>query len=303
MAIKRNSGLTLQKINKLALPFFAVLFCLRTTQLMVSTDSQTGFISSGGAGVLYALLAVVIIGVCALCYVSGDIPTDGKTRQPKLFNIAAGFFFAISIFIDGMGGLKEIFGAISGGFADMKTAAGGNIEFFAAICAPVAAVAIAVHTAANMSKRDLTGKFSFLLLFPVLWAFLRTLGFFAVTVSYIKVPQLLLSIFSVAFLMVFLFENARMSTGIGRKNSAWFFFATAIITTILCLITGIPSFIQLIVAPEAQTAYCPFALYTVAGGLYAFSSLALRMKDKNEPSEEIITENTEDIQTNEVTEN
>ncbi len=301
MAIKRNSELTIQKIIRIAAPLFAVLLCLRTVHTFILTDYETGFFKSGGffSVSLYFILAVFIAGVMALCYISGSLPSADKPVKPKIFNIAAGFFFAISMAIDGIDGIKAMLGAAADGFAAMKEAAGGNIGFFASIFAALGAVAILLHTVSQIKSDDLTGKFSILLLAPVVWAFLRTLGFFSITVSYIKVSQLFLSIFSVAFLMVFLFENARMSTGIGRKNSVWFFYASGIITAVFCLITGLPSLVQAIFAPENQISYCPFELYTLGGGIYALSSIVMRMNVKEENKEEI----AEEIQINDVTEN
>ena len=118
------------------------------------------------------------------------------------------------------------------------------------------------------------------MLFPVIWAFAETLEFFSVTVSYLKVSQLFFAIFSAAFLMVFLFENARVLTGIGRKSSVWFFFATGIIAAGLCLCTGIPALLVAVAAPEKAVSYCPFELYTIGGGLYALASVFTRAEEK-----------------------
>ena len=131
-----------------------------------------------------------------------------------------------------------------------------------------------------MKTGSLTGKLSIPMLFPVIWAFAETLKFFAVTVSYLKVSQLFLAIFSAAFLMVFLFENARVLTGIGRKASLWFFFSSGIIAAGLCLCTGIPALVVSVIAPENTVSYCPFELYTLGGGLYALASVFSRAAEK-----------------------
>ena len=102
--------------------------------------------------------------------------------------------------------------------------------------------------------------------------------------------QLFLAIFASAFLMIFLFENARVVTGTGRKDAVWFYFASGIIAAGLCFSAGLPSFVAAIVSPEKIVSYAPFELYTLGGGLYALASLFMRDEEK-----EAVSENTDTV--------
>ena len=146
------------------------------------------------------------------------------------------------------------------------------------------------YTMLYVKTGTLTGKLKIPMLFPVLWAFAETLGFFSVTVSYIKISQLFLAIYSAAFLMLFLFENARVTTGIGRKAALWFYYATGIIAAGFCVATGVPALLAAVFKPELVVEYCPFELYTLGGGLYAFASLFVRAEETAEIND-TVTEN------------
>ena len=135
------------------------------------------------------------------------------------------------------------------------------------------------------------------MLFPVIWAFCEVLGFFSVPVSYIKIPQLLLTIFSAVFLMIFLFENARVVSGIGKKDALWFFFASGIIAAGLGLCCSIPSLIVSVIKPENTVSYCPFEPYQLGGAVYALAVIAARSKKakKDDGTEQPVSTVTETL--------
>lgn len=283
MKLKGNALLSLKTVKLTSLVLFGLLLAVRIYQTFLLTDGETGFFTNNNITVplMFILSAGAAVVVCILCYLIKDFPAgDVKKRTSPLY-VGAGLFFAFTLLYEGLKSVKLM---ISAGvsFSSVKEAAGGNVGLIGAVFSILGAGAILLSVFSYIKTGTLTGKLKIPMLFPVLWAFAETLGFFSVTVSYIKIPQLFLAIYSAAFLMLFLFENARVTTGIGRKSALWFYYATGIIAAGFCLATGIPSLLATVFKPELVVSYCPFELYTLGGGLYALASLFVRAEETAE---------------------
>ena len=277
---KGSALLSLKTVKLASAVLFGLLLIVRMYQTFALTDGETGFFTKNNITVplMFLLSAGAAVVICIFCYLIKDFPSgDVKKRKSPLY-AAAGLLFAATLLAEGISSVKTIMSA-GGGLASMKEAAGGNIGLIGTVFSLLGAVALVLSVFAYMKTGTLTGKLKIPMLFPVLWAFAETLGFFSVTVSYIKISQLFLAIYSAAFLMLFLFENARVTTGIGRKSALWFYYATGIIAAGLCFATGIPSLLATVFKPELVAEYCPFELYTLGGGLYALASLFVRAEE------------------------
>ncbi|MBR3767410.1 MAG: hypothetical protein IKL10_04110 [Clostridia bacterium] len=293
MKIKGKSGISLKTVGIISAVLFGLLFVIRLYHTFALTDSATGFFTENNFTVIlmYILAVGSVIAVCIFSYICSDLPSGDMKKKPSLFYTAAGFLFALTLLYDGIKNILIIVGT-KGSFNIIKEAVGGNIGLLSTVFALFGAFTVFAATVIYVKSGTLTGKLKIPMLFPVIWAFLETLGFFSVTVSYVKVSQLLLSIFFTAFLMVFLFENARVTTGVGRQDALWFFYASGIITAGLALSSGVPLFLANLFAPEKLISYTPFELYTLGGGIYALASMLVRagVKEKTE-EENIVTEN------------
>ncbi|MBO5396741.1 MAG: hypothetical protein J6A97_07645 [Clostridia bacterium] len=283
MKLKGNALLSLKTVKLTSLVLFGLLLAVRIYQTFLLTDGETGFFTNNNITVplMFILSAGAAVVVCILCYLIKDFPAgDVKKRTSPLY-VGAGLFFAFTLLYEGLKSVKLMISA-GGSFSSVKEAAGGNVGLIGAVFSILGAGAILLSVFSYIKTGTLTGKLKIPMLFPVLWAFAETLGFFSVTVSYIKIPQLFLAIYSAAFLMLFLFENARVTTGIGRKSALWFYYATGIIAAGFCLATGIPALLAGVFKPELVVSYCPFELYTLSGGLYALASLFVRAEETAE---------------------
>ena len=283
MKLKGNALLSLKTVKLTSLVLFGLLLAVRIYQTFLLTDGETGFFTNNNITVplMFILSAGAAAVVCILCYLIKDFPAgDVKKRTSPLY-VGAGLFFAFTLLYEGLKSVKLMISA-GGSFSSVKEAAGGNVGLIGAVFSILGAGAILLSVFSYIKTGTRTGKLKIPMLFPVLWAFAETLGFFSVTVSYIKIPQLFLAIYSAAFLMLFLFENARVTTGIGRKSALWFYYATGIIAAGFCLATGIPALLASVFKPELVVSYCPFELYTLGGGLYALASLFVRAEETAE---------------------
>lgn len=283
MKLKGNALLSLKTVKLTSAVLFGLLLAVRIYQTFALTDGETGFFTKNNITVplMFILSAGAAAVICILCYLIKDFPAgDVKKRTSPLY-VGAGLFFAFTLLYEGLKSVKLMLTA-GGGFSSMKEAVGGNVGLIGAVFSLLGAAAILLSVFSYIKTGTLTGKLKIPMLFPVLWAFAETLGFFSVTVSYIKISQLFLAIYSAAFLMLFLFENARVTTGIGRKSALWFYYATGIIAAGFCFATGIPSLLAAVFKPELVVSYCPFELYTLGGGLYALASLFVRAEETAE---------------------
>lgn len=293
MKIKDNSALTLKKSGLISFILFALLAVLRVYQSFALTDGKTGFFTEHNFSVslMYIFAAAAVLVTLGLFYVSGNLPSGDLKKKPSLLYVLSSVFFGFSLIWDGVKSIKAFLGT-EGGFIAQTEAVGGNVGLVSMIFALLGGISILLSLMIYIKSGSLTGKLKLPLLFPVIWAFTECLAFFSITVSYVKVAQLLLSIFSAAFLMVFLFENARVLTGIGRKESLRFFFAAGCICAGLSLAAGVPNMLTALFAPENAVSYTPFELYTVAGGLYALASILSR--DGETAAEAETADGTED---------
>lgn len=293
MKLKGNSALSVKKAGSISFLLFFLLFAVRLYQSFALTDGKTGFFTSDNFTVtlMYILAAASVFVPLVMLYISKELPAGDMKKKPSLIYVLSSVLFAFSLVWDGVKTVKTFLSA-GGGIEAQKEAIGGNAGIVAMVFAFLGGLAVIISLFVYMKSGSLTGKMKIPMLFPVIWAFVKCLGFFSITISYVKVGQLLLSIFSVAFLMVFLFENARVLTGIGRKEALWFFFATGMITAGLSLASGVPNMLISLFAPEKSVSYAPFELYSIAGGLYALASILSRDNEEEKPeddeSEEVI---------------
>ncbi len=303
MKLKGNSGISLKNISILTMGLGAVLLILRIYQSLALTDGQTGFFTENNFSTVlfYIIAALTVLVPTILCFVCSDLPSGELRKKPSFLYIFSVIFFAAALLVEGVKKLQLFFSA-AGPFALKKEAVGGNIGLFLMIFSLLSVVSLLLSLVLYVKDGTLTGKLKIPMLFPVIWAFLKTLGFFSVTVSYIKVVNLLLTIFAFAFIMVFLFENARVSTGIGRRNALWFFFASGLIGVALCFSAGIPTLIAHFFAPDKEISYCPYDLTLITAGLYALTSVLSRI-GVYEEAEVQVEDTPENTGINDVTEN
>lgn len=280
MKLKGNSKAGLKLTAVFSAAAFGLLFIIRLYHTFALTDGATGFftVHNFTVPVMYALLGIGVIGAVALCYICKDLPSGEVKSKTSVLYVAASFFFALTLIYDGYKNVRKVI-SYGGGLSAAKEALDGNIGVISTVFAFLGALSIILSVIVYLRDGRKMNILSIPMLFPVIWAFLETLSFFSITVSYVKVSQLLFSIFYCAFLMVFLFENARVLTGVGRRDSLWFFYATGIITAGLTLASGVPSMLSDIFTPGNVVTYCPFELYALSGGIYALASMLIRAKE------------------------
>lgn len=295
MKIKGSSGVSVKNIGITATAVYILLTIIRIYQAFALTDGATGFFNENNISVpiMYILAIVPVILFTVLCFVSSGLPSGDINKRAALPAGIAGLLFAVSLAFDGFSNVSVALNT-AGNAAYVKEAMGGNVGIVATVFAFLGALTVIIQSLFTFKGKALPSFMKLPMLFPVLWAFAKTLGFFSITVSYVKVSQLLLSIFASVFLMLFLFENARIASDIGKKDALWFFYATGIIAAGLAFSAAVPGLLVSLFAPEKECIYSPFEHYALLGGVYALSQILLRSATVKTPVIEEVRDAAED---------
>lgn len=250
----------------------ALLTALRCWQALRLLDPETGFFTdkSNFTVLLFYVLSIgLVVAALVLFYLAGDRGPGGIAAGRSVPHAVGSLALAVTV---GMDALQAFRTPGEGGGTDKLTLARG---IFGALAALVLLLDFVVFlTGAGFGK-----KLRIVRLFPVVWAFFVTVGYFAVTASYLHSSQLLLVIFGNAFLMLFFFEYARKQAGVNAGDNTAVFCATGAVAAILLFACGMPALI-LRLTGGGEIAYCPFAWYHLAGALFCVTALCLRREDE-----------------------
>lgn len=275
----------MKKLSVLTLILLALMLALRFWQLTSLTDPETGFFtdhSNFTVPVFYALAVGSVLGVVALAYLASGAGSGEAAHRRDLPLAASSFLFAIPLAMEGVKGLRELIATVSAyyNFKDAVSAMGGYLSVVAPVFALLSAAAMLVNGVSFAAGKPLIRKLKILILCPALWAFFLTISYFKITVSYVKVSQLMLTIFADAFLMIFLFEYARFSSGIGIRDSIHAFYGSGFAAVFLLLATEVPNLFFTLFAKERLVAECDFGLYNLLGACFVITALSYAMRTR-----------------------
>ncbi len=270
--MKLKGALKNLSYRKLFLSLGAVGFALvllRIWQVLFLLDPDSGFFKEkNDLTVLpfYVLAIGLTLAALLLFYLAGDAGAVFRMRRSVPHGIAC-LLTAAAV---GADALTKQTGAVTGGSAGLQKAY--TVSAFAA------ALVFLLDGVVFLSGAAFGKKLRILRLVPVLWAFFLTIGYFAVTASYLHSTQLMLTIFGDAFLMIYLFEYARKAAGINAAENSAVFCATGLVAAVLLTAASLPALLLKLTA-GAQIAYCPFLWYHLACAAFCVTSLCLRRED------------------------
>lgn len=261
-----------------------LMLALRFYQLTALTDPATGFFTdhTNFTVILFYVLAVgSAAGIVLLAYLASGMGV-GKTASARCLPLGiASLLFAVPLAMEGVSGFRALFSHLSSyyGFKDAVSAMGGYISVVAPVFALLAAVAMVLNGVSFLAEKPIIRQLKLLLLCPTLWAFFKTIGYFKITASYVKVSQLMMTIFADAFLMLFLFEYARLISGIGIKDSIHAFYGTGFVAALLLLCTELPNLYFTLFAKEKLIVNCDFGLYNLLAAFFVLAALLCAAKN------------------------
>ena len=264
----------------------ALFLILRFYQLIKITDSETGFFTNKSdiTVILFYVLAIaVVFGVLILSYLSKNIKPV-KHGQKNIPGAVTSLAFAGSLVWSAVEGVSALMDSYSEYFASFGSfiKEKGVLSAASPVLAILSALVFIVNAFCLFTGSSLISKMKLSLLIPVLWSFTQTIGFFSITASYLKVGQLLITIFGNVFFMLYLFEYARQTAGVSAESSAFLFFATAIISAFLLLSAAVPNLIfNLFLDGKYVVEASPSYAYSVFAGLFAICSALPVIRQKN----------------------
>ncbi|MBQ6067144.1 MAG: hypothetical protein IJK89_10010 [Clostridia bacterium] len=262
---------------------FVLMLALRFYQLTALTDPATGFFTDHAnvTVILFYVLAVgSAVGIVLLAYLASGMGV-GKTEDARSLPLGiTSALFAAPLAMESVSGFRALFANLSSyyGFKDAVSAMGGYISVVAPAFALLASVAMLLNGVSFLTGKPIIRKLKLLLLCPTLWAFFKTIAYFKITASYVKVSQLMMTIFADAFLMLFLFEYARFISGIGIKDSVHAFYGTGFVAAFLLLATELPNLYFTLFAREKLIVNCDFGLYNLLAALFVLAALLYAAK-------------------------
>ncbi len=264
---------------------FVLFFILRLYQLIKITDSSTGFFtdkSNISVSLFYVLTIGIVFLALILSYLSKDIQPIQKGQKNILCGITSLAFAGSLVWcaIENISDVMASFHETPGSFISFLKAQ-DTIGIASPVFAILSALVFIVNAFCYFTGSSFISKMKLSLLIPVLWSFTQTISFFSITASYLKVGQLLITIFGNVFFMLFLFEYARQTAGIAAENSVFLFFATAIISSFLLLGASLPNVVfNVFLDSEYVVKSSPDYVYTVFAGLFAICSVLPVIKQK-----------------------
>ena len=187
---------------------FVLFLILRFYQLIKITDSETGFFTNKSdiTVVLFYILAIgVVFGILILSFLSKGIKPVNSVQKNIPCAISA-LAFAGSLVWTAIEGISELSASFDGYYGSFSSfiREKGAISAVSPVLAILSALVFIVNAFCLFSGSSLISKMKLSLLIPVLWSFSQTISFFSITASYLKVSQLLITIFGNVFFMLFL---------------------------------------------------------------------------------------------------
>ena len=248
-----------------------VVLPIRMVAVLNDLNPQTGFYSDGGmlVGVASALLAAGIL-LTAVLSARGGIERKGieplKSVPAAAFGALAGVFVLV----------QSVVGLGAGFF--------GDAAFFYRIFSAVGILAGAVilATAYDLATGFRTiGGHPLIALIPSLWECLLIVVLFITYSAVVNLVEDVYHTFTVVFLLLFLFTQAKLLTGIESAKSGKMIYAAGLPAALLALVTGLPSCAQYFSAGETAGAI-PVGLH-LADILLAVYILAFLFALQREP--------------------
>lgn len=266
----------------------AVLTVLRFYQLSSLTDASSGFFtdkSSVTVPVFYVLWGALILVPLALTYFSGNVPSRDLIIRKNPLHFAGCGLMSAALFPTAVSKFSAVIteASLRGmGLMNYVRAEKKYIALLYAAFALLAAVFFAAEAFGFLLGGKWVAKLRICRLFPVLWAFCVTIEYFSITVSYLNVPQLLMLIFGDAFLMLFLFEYAKIVSGIATADSVHAFVSTGIISAGMLAAAEIPSFVfRILGKTELIVKNCSPRAFNIAAIVFIISAMTVFFGNRN----------------------
>lgn len=204
----------------------AVLVPLRLYHLFFLTEEdKSGFFTNVNASVyiFYSLLALFAIVLYALVSVTDKVTASKSVRgKSKSLTIGAGLFalgLAYDVAVSSSTFIKSFLSYSSG--INLMTYLFSNGMFavaLEAVCGLFACIYFILFALSYSDGKTTYYDYKFLAIMPLFWSMFRMVHRFMTKISFSMVADLLIELFTLAFMMLFFMSFARISSQICQKN-------------------------------------------------------------------------------------
>lgn len=262
-----------------------IVLPVRVFQAFTIIEGGTGFYSENHwtIGILYAVYALAVIAFLAFGIIKRrkldfSMETVKRPGVSWLSLIAAcGILLdAYNSFISFMSAGEAIPASDNSKIDSLNMIYAGEAVF-----AVLSAAYFVILWLTYLNGKSNGSKVRILALSPVIWSIFRLMVRFMRTISYIRVPELLFEMITIAFLILFFNAYAQANTGLGDKNAEWRIGAYGLPAALTALMCFIPRLIltlsgnSALLYSESTLQFCDFGI-----ALFIIATVLTRVTDK-----------------------
>ncbi len=225
----------------------AALIPLRLYQLFfITEEDKSGFLTHVNASVyvFFALLVAFCAALLVLVSVTNKVTASKSVRgKSKALSVGSGLMalglaydvaYCASLFIRSLLSYSSGTSIMSYIFSNGMLAV-----IFEAVCGLLACIYFILFTLSYADGKTTYYDYKLLAIMPLFWAMFRMVRRFMTKISFLVVPDLLLELAMLAFMMLFFMSFARISSQICQKNEMRKAMKYGLVSAFIAMILGV----------------------------------------------------------------
>ena len=280
-----------EKINPLLALYIvfglmAVGVVFRMYQLLNIIESDTGFyrVQDWSIYVMYALCGLAVVVPYVLTTLAKNVPASKSPFRKDILMAIGSVVFAVGIVLDVVSSLSTFLlnakGFAAAGLSFMGTMDQGQAPLLIeTVFGVFATIYMLIFGISYIDGRTTYSQYKFMAITPLFWAMSRIVVRFVRKIAYVNVSDLMLELFMLAFMMIFLLNFARISSGLANSKAMRTVFASGFVGIFFCTVANLPRLIMVITANGGKLPdEYPFSLCDLGFAIFAFAYIIKAMK-------------------------
>lgn len=289
---KANEEITLKFIPIIFVISSIICISIRAYQMLFLIDPETGFNLQDGIAnyVIYIALGIAAFIMFSVSYIHGEtFEIKSAKVQSDTLSVLASILSGILLF-DGAVCLLSAFTSASTltasiiGVVYEESTLTYLRGFFAMISA--AYMLILAKDYKNDSEDAKSRKL--IALAPVAWVGFKLMALFSTQISFLRVSDLVLELFMLAFMLHFFLSLAQLNSNVYRDGFTWRLYSFGLCASLISLTINIPRLIfTFIQDPAVVNADYPFSAINLICALFIISLIFRDLKKSHEDGSEV----------------
>lgn len=245
--MENKKSIDFKKIFIVGAVSLVLLIPLRLYQLFFLTeDDKSGFLTRINASVyvFFALLVVSLIVLFVLVSVTNKVTASKSVRgKSRALSIGSGLFalgLAYDVAYCASTFIKSLLSYSSGTSVMSYIFSNGMLAvILEAVCGLLACIYFILFALSYSDGKTTYYDYKFLAIMPLFWTMFRMVRRFMTKISFLVVPDLLLELALLAFMMLFFMSFARISSQICQKNEMRKAMKYGLISALIAMLLGV----------------------------------------------------------------